>query len=148
MHGLKRGVIASNTNQTHLLITTEDKEIVEFLRKQNESTTSRNMDPFQLVQNEFDLSQGTGSVKDVRDDYTLDHVMLSAFSSLKLQLLSVFTLANCCSNFHGLLGDLHREGCGVGPRNTFQCLQNHPNESFRLCCAWDRSDRCRNTLKK
>jgi hypothetical protein len=27
-------------------------------------------------------------------------------------------------------------------QHRFQCLQNHPNPNYRICCAWDKSVEC------
>ena len=124
-----------------LLVTTEDKHLFDSAAQVKSLEDGHSL--FRAVYNPYDVIQGTGSVHEVRDLFSLDKVMISALSSLKLQLLPRFTLANCCSNFHALLRDLLTEGCGGFHSNVFQCIQDHPNKNYRLCCAWDRSVGCK-----
>ncbi|KAL7580124.1 hypothetical protein ACA910_012883 [Epithemia clementina (nom. ined.)] len=120
-----------------LIVTTEDQSLLDGFKNASETPL------FRFVYNHYDVLQGSGWMAHIHDKYSLDQVMVSALSSLKLQLLPRFTLANCCSNFHVLLRDLLGEGCGAYHSSTFQCMQDHPNENHRLCCAWDKSKACK-----
>jgi len=116
-----------------------------------------------FITNHRDVAQGTGYFEDgilmgtrassnnssnnnnnsnVTTAVTADEVMLSAMSSLQAQLQTRFVLGNCCSNFHLLLKDLMDEGCGSALGSSFQCLQDHEDPAYRVCCSWDKSDRC------
>jgi hypothetical protein len=62
--------------------------------------------------------------------------MLSAVSSLMLQLYPRISIGNCCSNFHTLLNDFLSDGCGAASDNTFVCLQEYKDPRLRVCCGW------------
>jgi hypothetical protein len=70
-----------------------------------------------------------------------DRVLLSSLVILHLQLHSSHVVANCCSNFHTLLIDLYKHGCGVGTQHM--CLQRHANPAYRICCLFERSGICK-----
>ena len=153
------------------IVTTESKEIkVEYesyLLSQNRNNnypeatygtkTNTSKAEFQFITNHLDVTQNTGFMNNDWSDDNADKIMLSAMSSLKVHLMNKITLGNCCSNFHLLLKDLLEEGCGAAVTNRrssstqeeeemgsrFQCLQEHPDEQYRVCCAWDQSDRCK-----
>ena len=125
---------------------------------------------YQFVTNPYDVTQDTGYFDDHTKNmnnttFTANDIMLSTLSSLQLQLYAThFTVGNCCSNFHLIIKDLLNIGCGVPlPTTTntittnnnnirpyhhhhhqFQCLQNHPNTKYRICCSWDKSSECQN----
>ena len=74
---------------------------------------------------------------------TIDNIMLSAISSLKLQLHAHYTIGNCGSNLHLLLFDFLKEGCGATQQQQIvQCLQDDEDPKFRLCCEWSKSEEC------
>jgi hypothetical protein len=138
---------------TSIVLTTESQQILrEYEEAVNSNGTFSNA-PFQFVTNHLDVAQDTGYLeeldtsRDVASGFSADHVMLSALSSLKAQLMTKITLGNCCSNFHLILKDLLSAGCGVATTNTFQCLQDHKNPEFRVCCAWDKSPVCQTRRK-
>lgn len=137
---------SSQQRETSIIVTTESQKV---LREMNEFASNTTLQssvpfPFRLVTNHHDVAQDTGYLEDIADHPTLtaDAAMLSAVSSLKVQLSTRVTVGNCCSNFHLLLADLLSEGCGAVPDSTFQCLQDHPDPEFRICCAWDKSPEC------
>lgn len=72
-----------------------------------------------------------------------DDAMLSAMVSLQSQLQTSVAVGNCCSNFHLIMADLFRSGCGTSANHGFTCLQDHPDPTFRVCCSWDTSPACR-----
>ena len=123
--------LGADSSPTHLIVTTESRSIQEAVP-----------DEPRFILNHHDVTQDTGYLDEPVVNTTADRVMLSALSSLKLQLQSRVTLGNCCSNFHLLLKDLLWEGCGAFPTHNFQCLQDHADPRFRLCCSWDKSDEC------
>lgn len=121
---------------TNIVVTTESRQI---LREQREWAQNSSL---HFLLNSNDVAQNTGYVMSMDGNVTADDAMVSALSSLKAQLRTGFTLGNCCSNFHLLLKDLLNVGCGASTENTFQCLQDHKNDRYRICCAWDKSARC------
>lgn len=131
------------TSESKLVLSEQANYTLKSQPSQNESFVAR------FITNHRDVAQDTGYLEDVIFDsvnpstsFTADQAMLSAISSLKLQLLTSVTVGNCCSNFHLLLKDLLDSGCGASFENKFQCLQDHENPEFRVCCAWDRSAEC------
>jgi hypothetical protein len=119
-----------------IFLTTEDKNILE-ARKEYESNESF---PFRFIVNEKDVLQGSGKPKSYKD--RADSIMLSSIVSMKLQLQSKFAVGNCCSNFHLMIFDLVREGCGAVKDSQAMCLQEHPDPEFHICCGWTRSEEC------
>jgi hypothetical protein len=102
---------------------------------------------FRFVNNDYDHSQGTGNPllmgKEVTNKtVTMDEIMLSAVSSLKIQLHARYTIGNCCSNFHLLIFDFLRDGCGASRDQLSECMQDNEDPEFRLCCQWSRTDEC------
>jgi len=143
----------------NIVVTSESRQIFRELqdyaaRMSNYSSAEplSDSDAFRarFVTNHRDIAQDTGYLEDVigprsnvsKSLITADEAMVSALSSLKAQLQTRVTIGNCCSNFHLLLKDLLDEGCGSAVENSFQCLQDHEDEAFRVCCAWDKSPRC------
>lgn len=96
--------------------------------------------PFRIVSNTKDVTPDTGFVSDATGrgnaSFSADDALLSAVSSIKFQLLPRLTLANCCSNFHVLLGDLLAGGCGAAESNSFHCMQENEDPALRVCCGW------------
>ena len=123
-----------------LVITTESRTI----RDEATSFQTNTSSTVTFLLNEQDVTQDTGYLEDLRatnSSDNADEILLSALSSLQLQLSTRITLGNCCSNFHLLLKDLLEEGCGM-PNHKFQCLQQHANPNYRLCCSWDKTPEC------
>ena len=67
-------------------------------------------------------------------------VMLSSMVALKLQLHSKIMVGNCCSNFHLVLFDLAKNGCGLS--ESTQCLQETSNPNDHVCCQWIKTEEC------
>ena len=138
------------TNLT-VLITTESTDILE----QERAWVNSKMRPswqrigMHFVHNSFDVTQDTGLIRSVSPNHSsADEVMLSSLSSLRAQLSHRVVLGNCCSNFHRLIQMLVNNGCASDWNAEFVCLQDHPNEAYRLCCAWDKSDKCTARIEK
>lgn len=142
---MKQSSRSNAVRTTSIVVTSESKQI---LGEQANYTNHDNISfPLRFVSNRQDITQNTGYLEDVLDpsnasSFSADQAMLSAIASLKLQLLTRTTIGNCCSNFHLLLKDLLDLGCGATVENTFQCLQDHENLAYRVCCAWDKSAVC------
>ena len=127
-----------NEATTSIVVTTESREVIHELEKYVSGTSQRT----RFVTNKRDVLQDSGFLPKVQTNYTQQDAMLSAISSLKLQMATRYTVGNCCSNFHLLLSDFLSEGCGLASNNQFLCLQDHPNPEFRICCQWDKSAEC------
>ena len=95
-----------------------------------------------FISNAYDLHQGTGNPARTSAKLSMDDVMLSAVSSLQLQLQAKYTVGNCCSNFHNLLFDFLRDGCGAARHQIAECMQDHEDPLFRLCCRWSKNKEC------
>jgi hypothetical protein len=133
----------SKSKRRDVVLTTESQQIAN-----EQQLFASGSSSIRFITNHLDVTQDTGyfevnfAAANNASQATPDAIMLSALSSLKLQLKSRVTLGNCCSNFHLLLKDLLSAGCGGSPENTFQCLQRHQNPAYRICCAWDKSVEC------
>lgn len=129
---------ASNTSDTgntrgKLIMTTEDPTIFE----QRHSFPGSHEFPLDFVINDEDPLQGTGNTKSFQD--AADTIMISSLVALQMNLHADIIYGNCCSNFHLVLFDLAREGCGVTSKTPI-CLQE--TEKYNICCHWTRSEVC------
>jgi len=139
----RHGPVSSNQNLTSVIVTTESLSVLNEQQEYAANFSKRHVDlPFRFILNRRDVAQDTGFVKKIRSTTTADEAMLSALSSFQVQLYTRVTVGNCCSNFHLLLGDLLVEGCGASHEHYLQCLQDHEDPEFRMCCAWDKSEEC------
>jgi hypothetical protein len=68
--------------------------------------------------------------------------MPSTIIALKMQLMAAITIANCCSGFHKLMGELLSRGCGAAKAKYFECLQENDNPEFRSCCQYSSNNKC------
>ena len=99
---------------------------------------------FNFLHNNFDVQQNTGlMVRNGVGRNDLDKVMISSLSSLRAQLSNKLLLLNCCSNFHFLMHMFVTAGCGRRWDAEAVCLREHPEEEFRLCCQWTKTERCK-----
>jgi len=116
-----------------LLFTTESLSILE---EHHHFVANRSLQmsfPYHFVTNTHDVIPNSGRVKK-KDRFTPDEAMVSAMSSLQLQLMSRVTIGNCCSNFHQMINNFLAEGCGAASRNAFQCLQEAEDVELRIRC--------------
>lgn len=130
----------------------EDTAAIDYVITTESRTIQRELEEYhalpagsRFVLNRRDVIPDTGFFAEPAVNSTstpADDIILSAMTSLKLQLMTRLTIGNCCSNFHVLMKDLLDEGCGMLSDAKFQCLQDHSNENFRLCCSWDKSPEC------
>ena len=144
----------ASVKQVSIVLTTESASVLKekdaFM--ENKSLVEKIAPfPFEFVINEFDIQQDSGNPKFNIPEHNLDtelkennadEVMLSMVSSLQLQLLTRYTIGNCCSNFHRLLFELLDGGCGAAYQISLECLQENENPDFRICCVWDNSPEC------
>lgn len=130
----------SHSDQPTLIFTTESKDMMHEQHAYISNTTIPK--PFanmNLLMNPHDVLPNTGFVEEIvakTTSFSADDAMLSAVTSLQLQLLARYTIANCCSNFHTLLGDFLVEGMGAAHHNDFSCLQEHSDPVYAICCGW------------
>ncbi|GKY98325.1 hypothetical protein MPSEU_000790100 [Mayamaea pseudoterrestris] len=118
-----------------ILFTTESTAIVQ---DQINFTTNHPDFPFRIVSNTYDVTPNTGFITNAEAGATssADDILLSAVTSLQLQLQARVTLGNCCSNFHTMLADLLAAGCGAASQNDFHCFQELEDPNLRICCGW------------
>ena len=124
--------------KSSLIFTTESRDMVR-QKDMFMSSSEPNSSPYDFITNPHDVLPDTGFVlqRDQTDsNYTEDDMIHSAMISLQLQLSASYTLANCCSNFHTLIGDYLIEGLGAVRNNTFRCLQEHQDPEYAICCGW------------
>ena len=120
-------------------MTTEDKALFTQRLEYNISSSSSSTGyhfPLEFVVNENDSFQSTGNTAVFRD--AADDIMLSSLIALKMQFHAAVVYGNCCSNFHLLLFDFLREGCGLATK--VKCLQE--TTDYNVCCSWTRSAAC------
>jgi hypothetical protein len=144
--GLRRDLLGN------VIVTSESGNVVRDKVAFESNQTMVQSLPFSLrfVMNEDDVLQGTGLPRNfhIRSNqsgtpYSEDDIMLSAVTSLKVQLMAKYTIGNCCSNFHLLLFDFLRDGCGAATESIHRCLQENENPEFRVCCMWSDSPECK-----
>ena len=150
------GFSESNGDVVNIVVTSESREI-QRQHRHYASAVERNSNPAlahpRFIWNHRDVLQDTGYLEEVlvssgdsannAFNATADEMMLSALSSLRAQLQTGVALGNCCSNFHLVLKDLLDVGCGATETSHFQCLQDHKDPAYHICCSWDQSPRCR-----
>lgn len=121
-----------------IIFTTESRSVIKDHAKFMNNSDLKAALPFnfRFVMNTEDVLPNTGKLSRGGRSHTADEAMLSAMSSLQVQMAARFSVGNCCSNFHALLSDYLMEGCGAARENTFLCLQEHSNPYYRLCCGW------------
>jgi hypothetical protein len=95
-----------------------------------------------IIINPNDVLQGHGRPKWYEGN--ADAIMISSLSVLKLQLQANVMLLNGCSNFHLLLLEMMKAGCGADP-NYFQeleTLNEIQDPKYRICCARSQDNIC------
>lgn len=142
-------------NDPFLVFTTESTQMV---KEQQEFAAGKKPDiktafNFSFVTNSMDITPNTGKYvarlfTHSKDKLAEEENLLSMLSSFKLQMTARISIANCCSNFHALLGDYLYEGTGKADSNEFMCLQEFENPELKICCSWhhDCIDEKRKTL--
>jgi hypothetical protein len=132
-----------NSNNASVIVTTESKIVMNdatAIQRERALLSSLPVGIEDIITNHLDVLPDTGflQVSNGFTAWTADDAMVSALTSLKLQLMANVTALNCCSNFHLVLADLLSEGCGASPVNSFSCLQDHPDPKYRIRCSWDK----------
>ena len=123
-------VATSGIKRGSLIMTTEDEDV--FRERVLYNATSGF--PLDFIVNENDSLQGSGNVKVF--GLNADEIMLSSLIAIRMQLNAGRVFGNCCSNFHMMLFDFVREGCGLTSEAI--CLQE--TEDYKVCCSWDKHD--------
>jgi hypothetical protein len=128
----------------NIILTTESQSVMDDMNKFQEHLKDTVPFSYRFITNEQDVMQGTGLPNNFESgNVTADNVMLSSVAALKLQLMARYTVGNCCSNFHNLLFDFLRDGCGASQETVATtCLQEMEEPEFRVCCSWDKSEEC------
>ena len=120
-------------SRASLIVTTEDRTVFENAMKYN--TTDF---PLDFVVNKDDVMQSTGNfdVLSKRFPEDSDQIMLSSMIAMSMQFHARHVYANCCSNFHRLIYDFLRLGCGVHRKPFLK--RCYPN----ICCKWTSKAGC------
>ncbi|KAL7564630.1 hypothetical protein ACA910_009320 [Epithemia clementina (nom. ined.)] len=142
-HNLTNSIHPLDNNTTNILLTSESYHVFDDMKRfVDNATLVQTLLPFvpRFVFNTDDVRQNTGHLRDYL--HIGDNVVMSTMSSLVMQLHGRYTYGNCCSNFHSLIFDLLRAGCGISVENKGQCLQQNSNPEFRLCCWPRQAPRC------
>jgi hypothetical protein len=123
-----------------IIFTTESKQMVgDQAVFMNQSLSNSSQLKYRFVANRYDVIPDYGhGVRRPLINATADQVMLSAVSSLKLQLMARLTIGNCCSGFDITMNSFLSEGLGAASSSSFECLQENENPEFRLCCHQNR----------
>ena len=132
---------SDNNAVANIILTTEDEKVMRDMKTFDPTSIPFS---YRFITNDRDVLQGTGFANDFEKirNITADQVMLSSLAALKLQLGAKYSVGNCCSNFHNLLFDFLRDGCGAAQDTVAMCLQEMEQAEYRVCCAWDKSDEC------
>jgi hypothetical protein len=123
-----------------IIFTTESKQMVRDQRVfMNQTLPNQPSPKYRFVTNGYDVTPDSGhGARRPPINATADEVMLSAVSSLKLQLMARLTIGNCCSGFHITMHSFLREGLGAASSSSFECLQENENPEYQLCCHKNR----------
>jgi hypothetical protein len=113
-----------------VLLTTEDSAIAR-------ASKLYHSEDFDIVMNTEDVHQDTGRPSVKRFYSQSRQIMKTTLIAIKLQMHARRTVGNCCSNFYLVIFDLLNSNCGLSEAR--QCLQEHVNPKYRICCIWDKS---------
>jgi hypothetical protein len=116
-------------------MTTGTEDPTLFAQRHQYSKSSSNF-PLEFVVNEKDPLQGTGNTKQYKQ--AADDILISSMLAIQMQFHARHVYGNCCSNFHVLLFDFLREGCGMTMQTT--CFQE--TENYNTCCQWTKTAAC------
>ena len=144
----------NSTHLTNIILTSESPDVFEaqrlFQERSNANRTNISF-PFKFVTNAFDVHQNTGqpSRMESSSEITKEDILVSSLSSFKMQFYAKYNVGNCCSNFHILLFDFLSGGCGAsGSGHVANCMQDHEDERYRICCPWSKLDECKAKREK
>jgi hypothetical protein len=132
----------------NVLLTSESQSVFDEQQKFVKNQTLRDtITPFPLrfITNDGDVNHIKKFWHVPVNNSTADQSVVAALSSLQAQLVAKYTVGNCCSNFHNVLFDLLRGGCGFFPDDgsgKAECLQNNENPEFQVCCSPKKTSQC------
>ena len=138
---------ANSSSYANIILTSESLDVLEAKKAfhQENSTSRQNLSfPFRFITNSFDVLQNTGNPSKMSsEENNMEDIILSTLTSLKMQFYAKYSVGNCCSNHHLLLFDFLAAGCGAGATDhVANCMQDHEEEKFRICCGWTKTDEC------
>lgn len=94
-----------------IVLTTEDETII----KASESYAEEHDEDFTFTTNAHDVAQGSGAYSDLpqnKRDYSKEDILASTMASWAFQLEPGHSFLNFCSNWHVVMFDSIRFGCG------------------------------------
>ena len=91
-----------------VVVTSEDETIIEA----SESYAEEHDEDFTFTINKYDVAQGSGAYSESKKDYSKEDILASTMTAWAFQLEVGFILLNFCSNFHVVIYDSIRFGCG------------------------------------
>ena len=114
-----------------IILTSEDANIM----KSRFEYTNRSEFPFRFVANDEDVVQGGWGGK-VSGEYTADDVLVSSFTSVKLQLAAESSIVNGCSSFHRqIMWNLREMGFAKTRQWYTETLNQNENPKWRMKCG-------------
>lgn len=94
-----------------IVLTSEDETII----KASESYAEERDEDFIITTNTYDVAQGSGAYSDLphsKKDYSKEDILASTMTSWAFQLEPGYSFLNFCSNFHLVIFNSIRFGCG------------------------------------
>ena len=94
-----------------IVLTSEDETII----KASESYAEERDEDFTITTNTYDVAQGSGAYNDLphsKKDYSKEDILTSTMTSWAFQLEPGYSFLNFCSNFHVVIFNSIRFGCG------------------------------------
>jgi hypothetical protein len=141
--------VNSTEYTTKIILTSESSDVLEAQRVFQEKSSRHHKNltafSFKFVTNAFDVLQNTGNPSKMMStsESSKEEIILSSLASLKMQFYAKYSVGNCCSNHHLLLFDFLTEGCGASESDhVANCMQDHKDERFRICCGWTKTEEC------
>ena len=94
-----------------IVLTSEDETII----RASESYTEEHDEDFTFITNIYDVAQGSGAYSNLphsKTDYSREDILASTMTSWAFQLEPGYSFLNFCSNFHLVIFNSIRFGCG------------------------------------
>lgn len=114
-----------------IILTSEDATIM----KSRFAYSNRSDFPFRFVANDEDVVQGGWGGK-VSGEYTADDILISSFTSVKLQLAAESSIVNGCSSFHRqIMWNLREMGFAKSRQWYTETLNQNENPKWRMKCG-------------
>jgi len=118
----------------HVIFTTESKAIFEEHRNFTSSEVTSKSFPYTFVTNKHDILPDSGRMTRLDEKISADDAILSAISTLQLQLTPRISILHCCSGYHRMISAFLMEGLGAASQSTAHCLQEEDDPNLRVCC--------------